>query len=266
MTEAVTGLDLVEQQLRVAAGEPLGFSQADVRLDGYAMELRVVAEDAAGGLPAVDGRRDGVRPPRRRPRRHRRGRGSTVSPFYDSLLAKVIAHGADRVRGRSRPSWTRSTRRGSRAWRRTSTCSPRSSTSPPSAPATCTRGSSTSTGWPRGSATSPTRRSPPPRPRARSARADARPAGADAGDPWPAAVPWRPGRVGEPLRWVARRARADDPDVRGAAGGAATVTIDGSGIAATRTGGDAPVGLEHRDRAGHGARAPGRRRAAGRDR
>ena len=49
VTEAVTGLDLVEQQLRIAAGEPLGFTQADVRLDGHAIEVRVVAEDARPG-------------------------------------------------------------------------------------------------------------------------------------------------------------------------------------------------------------------------
>jgi len=50
----VTGLDLVEQQLRIAAGEPLGFTQADVRLGGHAIEVRVVAEDAnAGFLPST---------------------------------------------------------------------------------------------------------------------------------------------------------------------------------------------------------------------
>ncbi len=96
VTEAVTGLDLVEQQLRVAAGEPLGFDQAGVRLDGHAMELRVVAEDVgAGFLPSTgvvtaldlpaDVRVDtGIEA------------GSTISPFYDSLVAKVIAHGSDR--------------------------------------------------------------------------------------------------------------------------------------------------------------------------
>ena len=96
VTEAVTGLDLVEQQLRIAAGEPLGFGQADVRLEGHAIEARIVAEDVtAGFLPAtgtvtafdvadhvrVD---TGIGP------------GSTISPFYDSLVAKVIAHGPDR--------------------------------------------------------------------------------------------------------------------------------------------------------------------------
>ena len=97
VTEAVTGLDLVEQQLRVAAGEPLGFGQADVRFDGHAMEVRIVAEDvAAGFLPAT-----GVVTAFEIPGAVRVdaaiGAGSAVSPFYDSLVAKVIAHGGDRA-------------------------------------------------------------------------------------------------------------------------------------------------------------------------
>ena len=56
VTEAVTGLDLVEQQLRIAAGESLGFTQADVRLEGHAIEVRVVAEDAAAGFLPATGR------------------------------------------------------------------------------------------------------------------------------------------------------------------------------------------------------------------
>ena len=97
VTEAVTGLDLVEQQLRVAAGEPLGFGQADVRLEGHAMELRVVAEDvAAGFLPST-----GVVTALELPQGVRVDAGieagSVVSPHYDSLLAKVIAHGDDRA-------------------------------------------------------------------------------------------------------------------------------------------------------------------------
>ena len=97
VTEAVTGLDLVEQQLRVAAGEPLGFSQADVRVDGHAMELRIVAEDVgAGFLPAT-----GVVTALDLPGGVRVdtgiATGSVISSFYDSLVAKVIAHGWDRA-------------------------------------------------------------------------------------------------------------------------------------------------------------------------
>ncbi len=97
VTEAVTGLDLVEQQLRVAAGRPLGFDQGAVRLDGHAMELRVVAEDvAAGFLPST-----GVVTVRELPVNVRVdagiAAGGVVSPYYDSLVAKLVAHGQDRA-------------------------------------------------------------------------------------------------------------------------------------------------------------------------
>jgi 3-methylcrotonyl-CoA carboxylase alpha subunit len=96
VTEAVTGLDLVELQLRVAAGEPLGFGQADVRLDGHAMELRIVAEDpVAGFLPSTGVVTAFDVPPGVRVDTGI-ARGSTISPFYDSLVAKVIAHDRDR--------------------------------------------------------------------------------------------------------------------------------------------------------------------------
>ena len=141
VTEAVTGLDLVEQQLRVAAGEPLGFSQEDVRADGHAMELRIVAEDVgAGFLPAT-----GVVTALDLPAGVRVdtgiATGSVVSPFYDSLVAKVIAHGWDRAT-RSPACATRWMRRGSRAWRRTSTCSRPCSTSRRSRRVTSIPGSS----------------------------------------------------------------------------------------------------------------------------
>ncbi len=101
VTEAVTGLDLVELQLRVAAGEPLHLTQDDIVFRGHAIEARLVAEDpAAGWLPSIgtigvfeigaDGSGDGVRVDTGfRP-------GATVSADYDSLLAKVIAHASSR--------------------------------------------------------------------------------------------------------------------------------------------------------------------------
>ena len=96
VTEAVTGLDLVELQLRVAAGEPLPITQDDVVICGHAIEVRVVAEDPAAGWMPSTGRIDrfdigsgvrvdtGVRA------------GSVISSDYDSLVAKVIAHAPTR--------------------------------------------------------------------------------------------------------------------------------------------------------------------------
>ena len=97
VTEAITGLDLVELQLRVAQGEPLGLTQDDVRFDGHAIEARVVAEDpAAGWLPSTGILRDfSVDGPGVRVDTGFEA-GSVVPAEYDSLLAKVIAHGSDR--------------------------------------------------------------------------------------------------------------------------------------------------------------------------
>ncbi len=98
VTEEITGVDLVEWQLRVASGEPLPRRQDELAIDGWAMEARLYAEDPAKGfLPSIGtlellqfgeapgGRIDtGV------------FQGAEVSPFYDPMIAKVIAHGADR--------------------------------------------------------------------------------------------------------------------------------------------------------------------------
>ncbi|MBV9547145.1 MAG: hypothetical protein JOY61_22475, partial [Chloroflexi bacterium] len=97
VTEVVTGLDLVEQQLRVASGEPLRLSQADVRLDGHAIEVRVVAEDPlAGWAPSTGVVRTVAFPPDVRVDSWIEP-GTRVSPYYDSLLAKVIAHAPTRM-------------------------------------------------------------------------------------------------------------------------------------------------------------------------
>ena len=97
VTELVTGLDLVELQLRVAAGEPLPIGQEDVRLDGHAVEVRLYAEDPAAGFLPTGGRvlalswPDGVRVD------SGIAAGGVVGSDYDPMLAKVIAHGTDRA-------------------------------------------------------------------------------------------------------------------------------------------------------------------------
>ncbi|PSK58960.1 Acetyl-/propionyl-coenzyme A carboxylase alpha chain [Streptomyces sp. 111WW2] len=98
VTELVTGLDLVEWQLRVAAGEPLGFGQEDVRLTGHAIEARLCAEDPARGfLPSGgtvlrlrEAEGDGVRTD------SGLSEGTEVGSLYDPMLSKVIAYGPDR--------------------------------------------------------------------------------------------------------------------------------------------------------------------------
>ena len=98
VTEAVTGLDLVEWQLRVGAGEKLSFAQDDIELRGHAIEARVYAEDPARGFLPTGGRvlqvlepsGDGVRVD------SSLLAGSAVGSDYDPMLSKVIAHGTDR--------------------------------------------------------------------------------------------------------------------------------------------------------------------------
>jgi acetyl-CoA/propionyl-CoA carboxylase, biotin carboxylase, biotin carboxyl carrier protein len=102
VTELVTGLDLVELQLRVAAGEPLPLSQADVVLSGHAIEARITAEDpsrdflpTAGRILAYD--RAGGSGSQTARVDDAIEVGSVVGTSYDSLLAKVIVHGDDRT-------------------------------------------------------------------------------------------------------------------------------------------------------------------------
>ncbi|MGB5104304.1 MAG: biotin carboxylase N-terminal domain-containing protein [Steroidobacteraceae bacterium] len=97
VTELVTGLDLVELQLRVARGEPLPLAQADVRIAGHAVEVRLCAEEPADDfLPRVGTVLD-WRPDELTRCDHAIEAGMTVSPHYDSMLAKVVAHGATRA-------------------------------------------------------------------------------------------------------------------------------------------------------------------------
>ncbi|MDP3339746.1 acetyl/propionyl/methylcrotonyl-CoA carboxylase subunit alpha [Frigidibacter sp.] len=96
VTEAITGIDLVEWQLRVASGEPLPMRQQDIPLRGHAFEARLYAEDVPAGFLPATGTLDhlafpagarietGVRP------------GDAISPWYDPMIAKVIVHGPTR--------------------------------------------------------------------------------------------------------------------------------------------------------------------------
>ncbi|RUS59229.1 acetyl/propionyl/methylcrotonyl-CoA carboxylase subunit alpha [Pseudorhodobacter sp. E13] len=97
VTEAITGIDLVEWQLRVASGEPLPLRQAAITLHGHAFEARLYAEDVPAGFLPATGRLDhlafpataradsGVRP------------GDSISPWYDPMIAKIITHGPTRA-------------------------------------------------------------------------------------------------------------------------------------------------------------------------
>ncbi|MET8767586.1 acetyl/propionyl/methylcrotonyl-CoA carboxylase subunit alpha [Streptomyces sp. NPDC004658] len=98
VTELVTGLDLVEWQLRVAAGEPLAFAQEDVRLTGHAVEARICAEDPARGFLPSGGTVLLLREPQGDGVRTDSGltEGTEVGSLYDPMLSKVIAYGPDR--------------------------------------------------------------------------------------------------------------------------------------------------------------------------
>ncbi len=104
VTEEITGLDLVEWQLRVARGERLPLTQEQVTFKGHAIEVRLYAEDAYNGFLPQAGRVDVWRPASGVGVRFDYGvtDGSTISPFYDPMIAKVIAHGATREEARTR--------------------------------------------------------------------------------------------------------------------------------------------------------------------
>src|SRR5690606_18398314 len=99
VTELVTGLDLVEWQLRIAAGERLTLSQEDVRLDGHAVEARIYAEDPTRDFMPTGGTVLGLHEPSGAHVRVDSGlrRGTVVTSHYDPMLAKVIAWGPDRT-------------------------------------------------------------------------------------------------------------------------------------------------------------------------
>jgi 3-methylcrotonyl-CoA carboxylase alpha subunit len=99
VTEAITGLDLVELQFRVASGEKLPFVQQDLSISGHAVEARLYAEDPEKGFLPSTGRLHALRLPE--PSEGLRidtgvEEGDIVTPFYDPMIAKIIAHGATR--------------------------------------------------------------------------------------------------------------------------------------------------------------------------
>lgn len=97
VTELVTGLDLVELQLRVAAGEPLPLTQEEVRLRGHAVEARVYAEDPARGFLPTGGRVLALREPRDVRVDSGLVAGAVVGSDYDPMLSKIVAWGPDRA-------------------------------------------------------------------------------------------------------------------------------------------------------------------------
>jgi geranyl-CoA carboxylase alpha subunit len=100
VTEAITGLDLVELQLRVAGGAPLGLEQNDIAFSGHAIEVRLCSEDASHDFMPQSGRialwqvPDGIRV------EHALQSGSEIPPFYDSMIAKLISCGSTRDEAR----------------------------------------------------------------------------------------------------------------------------------------------------------------------
>ena len=109
VTEAITGLDLVEWQLRVACGEPLPLSQAQIPLIGHAIEARICAENPERNFLPATGTLSVYRKPahaafERAPVRVDDGvrQGDTISPYYDSMIAKLIVHGDTREQALAR--------------------------------------------------------------------------------------------------------------------------------------------------------------------
>jgi acetyl-CoA/propionyl-CoA carboxylase, biotin carboxylase, biotin carboxyl carrier protein len=104
VTELVTGLDLVREQVLIAAGEPLSLSQDDVRLTGHAIECRINAEDPSNGFLPSPGRISTYREPAGPGVRVDSGvtAGSEVVGLYDPLVAKLVVHGVDRDHARRR--------------------------------------------------------------------------------------------------------------------------------------------------------------------
>jgi acetyl-CoA/propionyl-CoA carboxylase biotin carboxyl carrier protein len=104
VTELVTGLDLIREQVFIAAGEPLWLRQEDVRLTGHAIECRINAEDPSNGFLPAPGRITGYREPSGPGVRVDSGveAGREILPLYDPMIAKLVVHGVDREHARHR--------------------------------------------------------------------------------------------------------------------------------------------------------------------
>jgi len=109
VTEAITGLDLVEWQLRVAAGQPLPLGQSELRMHGHAIEARICAENPEGGFLPATGTLHVARWPAHVAFERGTvrvdagvGEGDAISPFYDSMIAKLIVWGEDRAQALAR--------------------------------------------------------------------------------------------------------------------------------------------------------------------
>ncbi|MDR7269997.1 3-methylcrotonyl-CoA carboxylase alpha subunit [Pelomonas saccharophila] len=109
VTEAITGQDLVEWQLRVASGEPLPLKQSELRMHGHAIEARICAENPDGGFLPATGRLDVARWPAHVAFERGNVRidagvreGDAISPYYDSMIAKLIVWGEDRAQALAR--------------------------------------------------------------------------------------------------------------------------------------------------------------------
>ena len=96
VTEAITGVDLVEWQLRVASGEPLPARQEDLTITGHAFEARLYAEDVPAGFLPATGRLSHLAFPEGARADTGVRSGDVISPFYDPMIAKIITHGATR--------------------------------------------------------------------------------------------------------------------------------------------------------------------------
>lgn len=107
ITELVTGIDLVRQQIRIAAGEPLGFTQADVRMTGHSIECRINAEDPELNFRPCPGRIEALHMPGGPGVRIDSAvyQGCEISPWYDSMIAKLIVYAPNREEAIRKMRW-----------------------------------------------------------------------------------------------------------------------------------------------------------------